>query len=322
MSTAFQSADRLVLSLAKYDIPEVPLVGRYIYARAHPPLRQHLHQDAFEVCLLRSGAQSYRIGEARHELVAGDLIVTRPGEAHGTGSEPENRGCLYWIQFANPSRKRPFLGLSPATAHALVDPLRNLPHPLYHNCDLLFGTFERILAPRSPSLPTELAKASLQNLLLRLLLDTLSLTTREVQHACSAGVQRALRHLARHYAEAVTLGGLAYAAGVSESYLKAHFRREVGMTPMEHLMWQRVEHAKRALRDAPTPITELAFQLGFATSQHFATVFKRLTGLTPRDYRHRSADASKADEHPIAGTGAAFHPVASPEQVSKHDRQR
>ena len=318
MRAASQPADRLVLAFAKYGIPEVPLVGRYVYARAHPPLRQHLHQDAFEVCLLRSGTQSYRIGDTRLELTAGDMIVTRPGEAHGTGNEPENRGCLYWIQFANPSRKRPFLGLNLDTARKLVEPLRRLPHPLYHNCDILFGTFERLLASPEHALPAELAKASMQNLLLRLLLDILSLTTRDVQHACSAGVRRALHFLAQHYAESVTLARLAEASGVSESYLKAHFKREAGMTPMEHLMWHRIESAKRALRDTPTPITELAFQLGFATSQHFATVFKRLTGLTPRHYRHRTADSAKADERPVAGTGVAFHPV----DAAPGDRRR
>ena len=104
---------------------------------------------------------------------------------------------------------------------------------------------------------------------------------------------------------------MAAAANTSESYLKVHFKREVGMTPMEYLMWLRIEKAKRALREAYAPITELALQSGFATSQHFATVFKRLTGHTPRDYRHLSSGATGADNPPIVGTGPAFHPVAT-----------
>ena len=313
MKTHSSPSDRTTLDFAALGIDEVPLVGRYTYTRAHPPLRRHSHGDAFEVCLLQHGTQAYRVGSRRHELSAGDMIVTRPGEVHGTDNEPENRGRLYWIQFKRPAGRRPFLGLSFPAARALFETLARQDQHVFHNCNALAATFERILDHDKTSLPRPLLKASAQNLLVRLLLDILSLTGRDTHHACSPMVRRALDHLAQQVADHVTLARLAAAAGASESYLKAHFAREVGMTPMEYHMWLRIEQAKRLLRETRTPITELCFDLGFATSQHFATAFKRFAGHTPRDFRQLSPQP-QPEEPPQAGAGPKFHPVSAARQ--------
>jgi AraC-like DNA-binding protein len=309
-----ENDDRVMLDFARCGLTEVPLVGRYTYTRAHPPLRQHIHRNVFEVCVLQHGSQKYTIGKTRLELKAGDMIITRPGEAHGTDAEPENRGRLYWIQLVCPPPSRPFLGLPPAETRALFTALRNLPHRQYHNCDLLFGTFERILAWGGNDLPKALAKASAQNLLLRLALDILSLTGRETHPACSPGIRRVLSYMDEHHAEPLSLARLAAVAGTSESYIKTHFTREVGMTPMEHLMWVRVGKAKRALLESNLPITALALQQGFATSQHFATAFRRLTGHTPRDFRRKAGNPGSVPASPLEGTGPRFHPVTPAKQ--------
>ena len=303
--------ERVTLSFEQHGLREVPLVGRYVYTHAHPPLRQHIHPGVFEVCVLQHGTQTYLIGDKRFALTAGDMIITRPGEAHGTGSEPENRGRLYWVEFANPSPSRSFLGLPPGAAGKIFDSLRQLTHLQFHHCDLLIGTFERILSSDLNEMPAALVKASVQNLLMRLLLDIWSLTRRDTHHACSASVRRAMQYMVQHREESLTLARLATAAGTSESYLKVHFPREVGMTPMEHLAWLRIEKAKRLLRETSIPVTALTFQLGFVTSQHFATVFKRLTGVTPRDYRRIAGIVPKSDEQPISGRGPDFHPIAA-----------
>lgn len=116
--------------------------------------------------------------------------------------------------------------------------------------------------------------------------------------------------MAKHSEEPLTIARVAAAAGTSESYLKAHFKREVGMPPMEYLMWLRIEQSKQLLRETETPITYIALQCGFTTSQHFATVFKRLTSTTPRDYRQKGHHHPKEPEKPVAGTGPLFHPVS------------
>lgn len=80
------------------------------------------------------------------------------------------------------------------------------------------------------------------------------------------------------------LADLARVAGLSPTHLAELFTRDVGVPPRQYLLQVRVERAKQYLTQKTIPITTLAIELGFSSSQHFAATFKRLTGQTPRDY--------------------------------------
>ena len=59
-----------------------------------------------------------------------------------------------------------------------------------------------------------------------------------------------------------------------------------GLTPNDYLLKLRIDEAKRRLcHGADQSVTDLAFDLGFSSSQYFSTVFKKFTGLTPSQYR-------------------------------------
>jgi AraC-like DNA-binding protein len=81
------------------------------------------------------------------------------------------------------------------------------------------------------------------------------------------------------------LGELARLSGFSPQYLVKTFTREVGISPHQYLMQLRVNQAKELLAHSDVPVTQLALELGFSSSQHFATVYRRLTGETPLQYR-------------------------------------
>src|ERR1035437_434212 len=90
--------ERIAIEFAALGITDVSMVGRYKYTFAHSPLKPHLHKNIFEVCLLERGTQIYVVGSRSYNLTGGDVFITKPGEIHGTGREPENIGCIYWIQ--------------------------------------------------------------------------------------------------------------------------------------------------------------------------------------------------------------------------------
>jgi AraC-like DNA-binding protein len=85
-----------------------------------------------------------------------------------------------------------------------------------------------------------------------------------------------------------TLGDLARLTGLSPSHLAECFTRDIGVPPHRYLVGARSERARQLLRDSDVPITQLATELGFASSQHFAASFKKLTGATASAYRSRS----------------------------------
>lgn len=57
---------------------------------------------------------------------------------------------------------------------------------------------------------------------------------------------------------------------------------------MEHLQRLKIERSRHLLRHTAQSITEIAMECGFASSQHFARIFKNFSGQSASDYRRGS----------------------------------
>ncbi|HEV3363705.1 MAG TPA: helix-turn-helix transcriptional regulator, partial [Acidimicrobiia bacterium] len=68
--------------------------------------------------------------------------------------------------------------------------------------------------------------------------------------------------------------------------LSAILTRVLGITTKRAIDDRLVLEAKRLLRHTSLPLKEIATELGYADQFHLSKVFKRLTGLSPHDYRH------------------------------------
>lgn len=78
--------------------------------------------------------------------------------------------------------------------------------------------------------------------------------------------------------------------GVSRSSGYALFHTSFGISPKEYILRRKVVLAKEMLQHGQD-ISSIAFDLGFSSSQNFATTFKKLTCCTPSDYRKRTVSA-------------------------------
>ena len=101
----------------------------------------------------------------------------------------------------------------------------------------------------------------------------------------SAPIRRAVDWMQRHLAEPYPVAEPAAVARLSVTQFHHRFAAEVGTTPGDWRARQRIRLARERLRTTDHPVTQIAFDLGFASSQYFATTFKRLVGNTPRAYR-------------------------------------
>ena len=105
-------------------------------------------------------------------------------------------------------------------------------------------------------------------------------------------VERAKAFIAEHHQESIGVGDVAAHLSVSQSYLMAVFKKNVGITINQYLTGLRIEKAQILLRT--TTVTETAFEVGFNNSNYFSTVFKRQTGMTPKDYQKRAKGSETA----------------------------
>ncbi|OQW94793.1 MAG: hypothetical protein BWK77_08530, partial [Verrucomicrobia bacterium A1] len=81
-----------------------------------------------------------------------------------------------------------------------------------------------------------------------------------------------------------TLDTLAESAGLRRTRFAHYVRKLRNMTPIEYLAHLRVERARRLMRERPDlSLTAIGLECGFASSQYFATVFRRVAGHAPRE---------------------------------------
>ncbi|MBN1942774.1 MAG: helix-turn-helix transcriptional regulator [Phycisphaerae bacterium] len=67
--------------------------------------------------------------------------------------------------------------------------------------------------------------------------------------------------------------------------LPRHFVEAFGLSPKQYQLKARINEASRLLRETRLGVTAIAMELGYCSSQHFATQFLAQTGQTPSDYR-------------------------------------
>jgi AraC family transcriptional regulator len=103
-------------------------------------------------------------------------------------------------------------------------------------------------------------------------------------------LKRATDFIEQHLSEPIGLADLATSTGLSRMHFAAQFRAATGMRPHEYLVWRRIERAMTLLRNRRQPLCEVALDVGFKTQAHFTTVFKRIAGKTPNEWRHQNAD--------------------------------
>lgn len=103
----------------------------------------------------------------------------------------------------------------------------------------------------------------------------------------SAPLRRVLAHVAAHLDTPLPLARLADLVGMDVFAFTRAFKASVGTSPHRYVVEARIARAKELLADRSLPITEVALASGFATPSHFSVTFRRLVGLTPREFRER-----------------------------------
>jgi len=98
-------------------------------------------------------------------------------------------------------------------------------------------------------------------------------------------VEGAVALIAERFIGGLTIEEAAETLGVSAGHLSRLFRQETGYTFVDYLMYVRVKRAMELLRDPLIKVYEVADLVGYADSRYFAQVFRKVTGMNPREYR-------------------------------------
>ncbi len=282
--SADQLARRVEYHEAEIGIPGLVEVGRYRYATAYERMRRQSHPDGLELCFLARGFQTYRVNDALYRLRGGDQYLVFPGEIHDSGGMPEEKGELYWVYVRLQPAGQPLLFLNTEASAELRRALLQLPSRHFAaeagTRELLEAVVGGLRAVRPANALDRLAVAGK---VVAFLLATIRSSQGNRHAAPSPRMQRCVNYIETHPAERLDVPQLAKLVQLSPSRFKTRFRAEVGLPPREYVLRHKLAVAETMLAAPGARVTEVAHALRFASSQYFATVFRRFFGCSPSD---------------------------------------
>lgn len=98
-------------------------------------------------------------------------------------------------------------------------------------------------------------------------------------------LQQVVDYIYGHLDCDLTLAELAKLVQISPSYFAILFKQTTGITPHQYVIQCRIERAKEILRQNDLAIADIALRLGFSHQSHLSRHFKRLVGVTPKQFR-------------------------------------
>lgn len=276
-------------------LPELAMVReqgcgcRVTAASAFGPHRNR----GIELCRIRAGLYRWQVEGRAFSLGPGDGFVTLPWQEHGGEGGVMHRGTLDFIVIrldrCTPRgawRFGAWCGLD-AAARALVErTLLGLASPVIPAATALGGVFDRYWEEIRHRRPGWIGQSH------ALLGELLLCAARSLGGGGQAAeddepVRLALRTVSGRIGEPWTLADLADLAGLGRTRFSERVQALTGLSPRRWLLRTRLEAATTALRQEGS-ITAIALDLGFASSQHFATAFRREFAASPQAWRRRA----------------------------------
>lgn len=98
-------------------------------------------------------------------------------------------------------------------------------------------------------------------------------------------LKKLLEYIGKNFNQDIELKFAAEKVGLTPNYFSFYFKKNVGINFIDYLQTLRIDEAIRRLQKENTKIIDIALDTGFKNVRNFNRVFKRLTGLTPNEFR-------------------------------------
>lgn len=256
--------------------------GYYHYNNVEPVLDTHSHNEVLEICYCLKGQQYYKVGGDLFKLTGNCVLIIPSNVEHSSGVHPEDIGELFWLQISLQKDKGDLCNLPSKHSDYLLNELgkkgRVIHKGAFNLKYLLEGILDTLEKPQSI-----INDIYLNQSIVQLLLETLFLSEKPQYSVNSEKLIAIDKFLEKNIGRIIYVDELADLINVSTAYFKSWFKQKTGVPPKAYINRLKIEQAKVDLLKKRT-ITQVAFELGFSSSQYFSTIFKKHTGITPKSY--------------------------------------
>lgn len=274
---------RKIIHFKHLNIKDLYRLGKYKSNEANIPLSYHIHPDCFEISYTYSGSQRYYIGKNKYQLDnEKNTLITFPNVIHGTGCEILERSHLYYFIFECLPTTKNFMGLDDVDSDFIVNFLYSIDRysfKLTNQAKTILDSIMHIYFSNEPMKRSRIL-GLMTEFFYRIYDDYTS-----YQSDIPYDIKEVTEYIEINCHLIDSTCELSKISKLSTTRLNSKFKSYMGITPHDYLIKCRIELSKDMLLYTTFSITQIACELNFSSSQHFATMFKKHTRLTPGEFK-------------------------------------
>ncbi|MCG2612638.1 helix-turn-helix domain-containing protein [Terrimonas sp. NA20] len=100
-------------------------------------------------------------------------------------------------------------------------------------------------------------------------------------------IRQAQEYIENNIMERITIEELAGKFAIGRRHFERRFKKATNNTPVEYMQRVKIEAAKKQLETSQKNVSEVMYEVGYSDTKAFRTVFKKITGLSPVDYKNK-----------------------------------
>jgi AraC family transcriptional regulator len=231
-------------------------------------LPSHAHEFS-HFCFVLSGNYKEKIGSQLFEREPATLVFYPPDVSHAEEHFTNGRHFLVEIDFKGLERVREY-GAS-------------LNEPALLNDDSTLWLAARMYKEFSER--DEFSALALESISIELLIAASRKRSKPAESKPPLCLEKAKEFLHDNFSTSIGLNELAKSAGVHPTHLARVFRQFENCTAGDYVRRIRIENARNRILSTNESLVEIALETGFADQTHFTRSFKRVTGMTPTEFR-------------------------------------
>ncbi|AEV99881.1 AraC family transcriptional regulator [Niastella koreensis] len=256
-------------------------LGYYPNARGHYTYRKKgLPENFLFYCV--DGAGWYQIGDKKSEVGPNQFFILPQNVEHAYGSAEDNPWSIYWIHFGGESLSQ-MNALQAVQKHfkpfyiKSSSEIINMFSRMYKALELGYSTDNLIFA--NLSLPHFLS----------LFIYNSKHTTVSPNDKLDV-VDAAILYMQEHINENISLQDLSSHYNYSASRFSSLFKQKTGYAPIDYFIQMKMQKASQQLDFSSSSVKDIALSMGFDDPYYFSKRFRKIIGLSPKQYRSQKKD--------------------------------
>lgn len=262
---SYKSSYQENLSLSIYNVGYQRCEPEYSWG---PGIRDH-----YLLHYVKEGCGFLKTANEEFKVESGSIFLIKPAEVVYYVSDKDEPWEYYWVGF-NGTEAHRLINLTPFSSGNRVIKIAN-----ENLSTLLMEIYNR----RGNSSASEAKMLGFLYQFLGILMENSDKSSQK-EIRTKSYLKQAIKYISYNFSNELSISDIAKAINISPSHLYRVFSTELDMSPINFLMKYRINESCSLLKYGNLSIGEVANSVGFTDPFYFSRVFKKIKGLSPREY--------------------------------------